>query len=75
MTESIKIKFIEKKLTYNKMKDCNNNDFSPEWISNDLGVSFEDIIDVLNTVELDDSIMEEEQQVCGINLEMILSID
>ena len=57
------------------MKDCNNNDFSPEWISNDLGVSFEDIIDVLNTVELDDSIMEEEQQVCGINLEMILSID
>lgn len=57
------------------MGDYNNNDFSPEWISNDLGVSFEEIMDVLKMVELDDSIMEKEQQVCGINLEMILSIE
>lgn len=57
------------------MGDCNNNDFSPEWISNDLGVSFEEIMDVLNTVKLDDSIMDNEQQVCGINLELILSIE
>ena len=51
-----------------------NNDFSPEWISKDLGVDFEDIMNVFKEVDLDDSIMKDQETSCGKNLEMILSI-
>jgi hypothetical protein len=56
------------------MKECTTRDFSPEWISRDLGIDFKDILDILSEINLEETKMDKEEKDCNKNLESIIAI-
>lgn len=58
------------------MNDYNNDsDFAPEWLSRDLGVSFEDIMSVFSNIVFDEEDnLDLEEEECNRTLTMILAI-
>lgn len=56
------------------MEDCNGLDFSPDWISRDLDVSFDDIMNVFVTIDFEDDDLDLKEVECNNALQLITAI-
>jgi len=56
------------------MADYNDLDFSPDWISRDLDVSFDDIMNVFATIDFEDDDLDLKEVECNNALQLITAI-
>ena len=57
------------------MESCKKSDFAPEWISRDLGITFQDIMTIIEDVDLTKTIIEVDETKCSESMELILAIE